>query len=253
MRESLFGHIPEPVPATKAMPSWFRNTEKALSDDFGESHHTSTVRGCMPFFNALTMGWILRAPQDISIRTNRDGVKLQYEDIPGTQDTIHDLDAAAMPATPDALTDSVTPLKLNTHWYIDGHEGAKVWVMPPQNRFTTGVYDGLVFTSGVYNINSTYIDTGIIALLEQRPNVSIDMKAGDPIAQLMFFDRDGLVNDAIVEEASPEDVEGMNSIGIERAIHTHHYADSEWDPVGRARVQERGSGPSCPNGHGRSS
>mgnify|MGYP003110595630 CR=1 FL=1 len=51
-----------PSPATLNIPKWFKSLQ----------HHVDkfTVKGCMPFLDTLTSGYILKLPQDIRVKHN---------------------------------------------------------------------------------------------------------------------------------------------------------------------------------------
>jgi hypothetical protein len=60
---------PEPEPASKVVPDWYRkqpsymNEEQALKGGFS----ASTVKRCMPVFDSMTAGYILKMPCDVYI------------------------------------------------------------------------------------------------------------------------------------------------------------------------------------------
>jgi hypothetical protein len=53
-----------PIPAKLNIPEWY----KKLEHDFDKK----TVKGCMPFLDSLTSGYLLKMPQDFNIRHNVD-------------------------------------------------------------------------------------------------------------------------------------------------------------------------------------
>ena len=55
-----------PIPSIINIPDWFKN----LKHDF----HKQTVKGCMPFLDTLTAGYILKMPQDFYIEHNVTGL-----------------------------------------------------------------------------------------------------------------------------------------------------------------------------------
>jgi hypothetical protein len=139
---------------------------------------------------------------------------------------------------------------MNTHWYLDGHEGSKAWVMPPQNRFQATEYENMIFTSGVYSIDSTYIDSGIIAFLDTTNNLSLDIRAGTPIAQVMFLDDSGLVNNATVERMTDETRAEVDIAKARESVNRHKYKEEVWEPVGRAKAATSAEDAGCPLGFG---
>ena len=62
-----------PIPAKLNIPEWF----KKLNHEF----NNMTVKGCMPFLDALTAGYILKIPQDLHIRHNVDSKNEKGEKI----------------------------------------------------------------------------------------------------------------------------------------------------------------------------
>jgi hypothetical protein len=77
--------LPEPIKLN--IPEWF----KKLKHDTG----TLTVKGCMPFLDTLTTGYLLKIPQDINVKFNVDNekvgkkdtlVKFSYDDFSNTVD-----------------------------------------------------------------------------------------------------------------------------------------------------------------------
>jgi len=55
----VFSKEDYPSPAKKNLPEWFKKLQ--------HNPDNLTVKGCMPFFDALTAGYILKIPQDIRI------------------------------------------------------------------------------------------------------------------------------------------------------------------------------------------
>lgn len=51
-----------PIAAKINIPSWFKELDHSFTD--------RTVKGCMPFLDAMTSGYILKIPQDIAIKHN---------------------------------------------------------------------------------------------------------------------------------------------------------------------------------------
>ena len=51
-----------PIPIKLNIPKWFKN--------LNHSSEIKTVKGCMPFLDTLTSGYLLKMPQDFHIRHN---------------------------------------------------------------------------------------------------------------------------------------------------------------------------------------
>jgi len=53
-----------PIPAKLNIPEWYKKLDHTILD--------KTVKGCMPFLDSLTAGYLLKMPQDFNIRHNVD-------------------------------------------------------------------------------------------------------------------------------------------------------------------------------------
>lgn len=73
-----------PVPAAKVLPDWYKNTPSFVDGKRevvnGSSPHT--VKKCMPVFDAITAGYIMRTPCDVQV-AQRDG--LPWYEWPSTE------------------------------------------------------------------------------------------------------------------------------------------------------------------------
>jgi len=55
-----------PIPAKLNVPEWFKKLNHSVTN--------GTVKGCMPFLDSLTAGYILKMPQDFHVRHNVDAI-----------------------------------------------------------------------------------------------------------------------------------------------------------------------------------
>jgi hypothetical protein len=53
-----------PTPIKLNIPEWYKSLEHSIFN--------KTVKGCMPFLDTLTSGYLLKMPQDFNIRHNVD-------------------------------------------------------------------------------------------------------------------------------------------------------------------------------------
>ena len=61
-----------PIPAKLNIPEWYKKLEHTVLN--------KTVKGCMPFLDSLTAGYLLKMPQDLYLRHNVDNKKENGED-----------------------------------------------------------------------------------------------------------------------------------------------------------------------------
>ena len=67
--EQTAGFTPEPKPATRFMPEWYRNQPASVSEEMAlpQGGSTGTIKRCMPVFDMMTAGYIMSVPMDIYI------------------------------------------------------------------------------------------------------------------------------------------------------------------------------------------
>ena len=61
-----------PTPIKTNVPEWFKKLK--------HSPNFRTIKGCMPFLDTLTSGYLLRIPQDISIKHNIENPETKQKD-----------------------------------------------------------------------------------------------------------------------------------------------------------------------------
>ena len=61
-KDYLLAEEDKPIPTKLNIPEWFKKLKH--TKDYG------TIKGCMPFMETLTTGYLLKLPQDINIRYN---------------------------------------------------------------------------------------------------------------------------------------------------------------------------------------
>jgi hypothetical protein len=71
-----------PQPASKSIPDWYKNMDSYISKEkkpVGAGKTDSTIKKCMPVFDAITAGYVIKTPADIWVSIKDiDGVKSQY-------------------------------------------------------------------------------------------------------------------------------------------------------------------------------
>jgi len=67
--EKTQSFTPEPVPASKMVPEWYKRQPGSIDDEqtIKQGFATSTVKRCMPFFDLMTSGYLILSPCDIYI------------------------------------------------------------------------------------------------------------------------------------------------------------------------------------------
>jgi len=190
-----------PTPAKLNIPEWFKKLEHSALN--------KTVKGCMPFLDSLTAGYILKMPQDLYIRHNVDNKNEKGEEFKDSFQTygLHDasqvLYAKSINLNSGIDTHSIKQLegspfikknknfpfyKIVNPWKIKTPKGYSCLFVPPLNnsddRFS--IISGIVDTDTFPNeINFPIVLNG-----DKYPVLEDTIKKGTPYVQIIPFKRE---------------------------------------------------------------
>jgi hypothetical protein len=221
-----------PQPAYKSIPSWY----KAAGGAGDMPPLSKSVRACMPFMEALTFGWVVPVPTDIAVTQTPNGVDVEWrpdffkamgnhpKEQVGGEEFPHDGEI----------------LKFNLPYTLRTPDGVSTLYMPPLNRVDTPIRP----FSGVINTDRYVNQTNIPALLIDSGFEGV-IEAGTPLAQLLPFERDGIVNESKTRGPTEEEEEWLQR--TPRAVKgvDAYYKEEVWEPAKASR--ETGE---CPLGFG---
>jgi len=152
--EGLFS---PPVPASSMLPDWYRGQsmyvdgQKAVTEK-GDINHT--VKACMPVLDAMTAGYIIPLPQDLSVEIEPSGErKYRWPSDVLTQISSHSLgQVSSLPIESGVW--SPEPMKLNNPWIIKTPPGYSTLFLHPLWRedLPFRCFSGFVDTD-TYNFN----------------------------------------------------------------------------------------------------
>jgi len=190
-----------PIPAKLNIPEWYKNLEHTVLNQ--------TVKGCMPFLDTLTSGYLLKMPQDFYIRHNVDNENEKGEKFKdsfqtfGLYDKQQFLHAKRINLNSGQDTHSIKQLegspfieknknlpfyKIYNPWKIKTPKGYSCLFLPPLNnsddRFSIipAIVDTDVFPN---EINFPIIING-----DKHPILETIIKKGTPYVQIIPFKRD---------------------------------------------------------------
>jgi hypothetical protein len=190
-----------PIPAKLNIPDWFKKLEHTILN--------KTVKGCMPFLDSLTSGYLLKMPQDFYLRHNVDNKNEKNETFKDSFQTfgLHDqsqlLNAKFLNLNSGFEYHSVkqvkeSPLieknknlpfyKILNPWKIKTPKGYSCLFVPPLNnaddRFS--IIPAIVDTDTFSNeINFPIVING-----DKYPILEDTIKKGTPYVQVIPFKRD---------------------------------------------------------------
>jgi len=195
-----------PIPCKLNIPEWFKKLE--------HKHPNRTVKGCIPFLDTLTSGYLLKLPQDINIKFNVEVINTEtkenktdsFVDYPlrgsfkefnfGSQceinlnfDQTHVQPSHQLLGSPmlQKHCNYAVPKILNP-WIIKTPPGYSCLLLPPLNntddRFS--IIPGIVDTDTYENyINFPYIING-----DKYKRLDCIVKKGTPYVQIIPFKKE---------------------------------------------------------------
>jgi hypothetical protein len=211
--------IPKPYPSKKFIPDWFKALPMRINNE--EKLNGSTVKRCVPFLDAMTIGYIIPLAADIQFTTNDDASGLEYfskfyKDIVGT----HGKNQITSERVPNPK-ENLPPMKFINYWKIKTPPGWSTLFIPPINRedsrFTcigglvdTDVYDNFINFPFFFN----------------QPNFTGILESGTPLVQAISIKRDSLLTNNIVEVFSKKDYVELEKTQKQLKTHESHYRDN---------------------------
>jgi len=190
-----------PIPAILNIPEWYKKLEHSMLN--------RTVKGCMPFLDSLTSGYLLKMPQDFYVRHNVDNKNEKGEIIKDSFQTfgLHDANQLLMAKSINLNSGfnnhptfqlEGSPLieknknfpfyKILNPWKIKTPKGYSCLFVSPLNnsddRFS--IIPGIVDTDSYINeINFPMVING-----DKYPVLETTIKKGTPYVQIIPFKRD---------------------------------------------------------------
>jgi len=169
-----------PSPAKNTIPEWYKKIAPYTENE--KKISTSTVKKCMPFFDAMTSGYIIYLPTSIYVHRLLDGTPVFEPEKPELKLFLIEYHGASQAkGYSDLITRSVP--KIVNPWAIKTDPGYSSFIVNPLHRKSPiKILEGVVDTDEfISNINFPF-------LLEDGFEGTID--SGTAIAQIIPFKRE---------------------------------------------------------------
>lgn len=180
--QNLLGVLPQPVPASKAIPEYFKRI-KPQSD---HNPKNGTVKRCVPFLDALTAGFIIPMWCDVYVFARQGELSVEFPSNFPLGQSLESHDAQQIPKHPLAdLEYGNTPLKWFNPWVVGTEPGVSCLFTSPLNHMETRfkLLDGIVDTDVYYNnVNLPFFWTG--------GDGEFFIAKGTPLVQVIPFRRE---------------------------------------------------------------
>jgi hypothetical protein len=167
--------IPDPVPATKMVPEWFKKT-KNLG---GPIDTMPTVKKCPPFLDAITSGYFINFCSELKVTNNGNGMvsKSGVGSMFMSSHAVGQFDQAPWANKP--------VLKFASPWIIETPPGWSCFFTHPLN-VPTDVYQSL---SGIVDTDTYRVPINFPFVLHLSEGKSFDFTIKTPMIQIIPFKR----------------------------------------------------------------
>lgn len=218
--EGYLGNIPEPYPARKLIPDWYKALPKRLHPGLD----SGSLKRCPPFLDAMISGWIIPLVADVEIKVNEDASGAEYTwqfDRPMIEN--HMPEQVTNDKCP-APHKNQPPMKWMNYWAIKCPKDYSLLFMPPLNRpdprFT--VFSGLVDCDGYFEfVNFPFV--------WNQPNFHGIIPAGTPLVQVIPIKRSTMIKDSVIRAFNSKDLKDLEDTRAKRRSRISHYRDEIWE------------------------
>ncbi len=190
-----------PIPTKLNIPEWYKKLEHSLIN--------KTVKGCMPFLDSLTSGYLLKMPQDFNIRHNVDNQNENKEFFKDSFQTyaLHDFSQIlyAKGINLNSGIDTHSLKQIEGSPYVEKNKNLPIYkIMNPWKIKTPKGYSCL-FVSPLNNSDDRFsiipaiVDTDtyiheinfpIVINGDKYPTLETTIEKGTPYVQVIPFKRD---------------------------------------------------------------
>jgi hypothetical protein len=216
--EEWWDVIPKPYSARKFIPDWYKSLPMKINNE--ERLNNNTVKRCVPFLDAMNIGYIIPLAADVWFKSNEDCSGLEWESkFPDPLIRQHGKEqiTGGKIANPAA---HIPPMKFVSQWVIETPPGWSTLFIPPINRRDNRFecIGGLVDTDKYFNnIQLPFFFT--------QPNFDSLLKAGTPLVQAIPIKRDDVLSKSKVEKFTNADWKRINKTKLKISSHESYYRD----------------------------
>lgn len=187
--EDVLGAIPCPKPASKFIPSWYKDLKKEYQCPSASVFKVPTIKQCLPVRDMMTSGYIIPAWCDMHFKKDNKGkLYLDTSKIPDAFNHIYNLgfgkhNVEQVKDTPlEAFCDGERMMKLHNPWMIRTQSRYSCFIMSP-------FYETSDVTILPAVVDTDTHDTHINFPCVVSSNEAF-VKKGDPLVQVIPFKRD---------------------------------------------------------------
>lgn len=180
----LYGRIPEPQPAAKFLPDWYRALPREMGIPDAHGLPGLTVRACLPVADVMALGWIIPLPFDLSTGIDPATGQLQFhwaESLPFQLIEPHHPGQIGAGLPP---FEGKMPLKFINPWRVVLPAGWSASFLHPVNHFE------LPFSAFAGSVDCDALDVPVnVPFLWTARQAEVHLPAGSPMVQVIPYQR----------------------------------------------------------------
>jgi len=211
------GIIPEPKPASKFIPEWYKSIPPTLDTKDHQNRPNLTAKKCLPMIDAMTAGYVISLAGDLGLKSSEDCNTIEVFNPPEIRlaefHSLHQLGpkAPGMPAP---------PVKFINPWIIKTAPGWSTLIIPLVNsslenpNFTC--LGGLVDTD-------RYAKEINFPAIWHTPNFDDYIPAGTPLVVVIPVKRDAITNSSLVRSMTKKEFTNIEEIRKKQVSRVHVY------------------------------
>lgn len=219
-----FGVIPEPVPAYKEIPEWYRKLKPIMEghrDAFGAK--ALSAKKCMPLLDVMSMGYIIPLFSDVNIRVNKDGALIEASHPPLDRVIdFHDKNQLGGKASP---TYPGPAIKFINKWVIKTAPGYSTLFVPPFNR----IEPRFTCLSGLVDTDKYPKEVNFPAIWHMKDFDDI-IEAGTPLVTVIPIKRKDLPKKVPIRSMTEKEKEDILTIAKKQESRRHVYTTELREP-----------------------
>lgn len=177
-----------PVPASKALPEWYQSAQSYWNDkkEPQKDRAFTTVKKCIPVFDSITSGYLIRLGQDVFVEQTESGPYFHWrEDAVKSPESLPMItEHSSFQAQGHPLNQFGYQLKIDNPWLINTPKGYSCMFIPPMHRDNQ-----IIILPGVVDTD-VYYERVHFPFNFKDKDFNGMIPAGTPIAQVIPFKRE---------------------------------------------------------------
>lgn len=221
------GVIPEPVPAFKHIPDWFKKIpahmerSTASRDTFGAP--AMTAKKCLPLLDGMSAGYTIPLFGDMHVRTSKDNKHIELTGGPyarvGEQHPIEQLGGKTSPTYPGPA------IKFINRWAIKTAPGWSSLFITPINHF-----DKRFTCLGALVDTDVYPKQVNFPAVWHLPDYDDTLRAGTPLVTVIPVRRADLARSTVIRAMTQEEHDEVGRIERVQHSRSHYYTEELREP-----------------------